>query len=59
MSRAYDARQAVLSAYPLDKEAAVDLFLGYCDCSEEDFLYENNQTPEDYIFGSASEQTEG
>lgn len=51
MSRAYDAKQAALSAHPENRDAAIDLFLGYCDCSEDDFTYENNETPEEYIFG--------
>ena len=51
MSRAFDAKQSALAAYSDDKEAAVDLFLGYLDCSESDFEYEFNQTAEQYIFG--------
>jgi len=50
MSRAYDAKQAALEAYPNDKEKAVQLFLDYIDISESDFKYEFNQSPEDYIF---------
>ena len=51
MSRAFDAKQQALSAHPDDKESAVDLFLGYLDCSESDFEYEFNQSAEKYIFG--------
>ena len=51
MSRAYDAKQAALAAHPDNKEDAVDLFLGYIDCSEDDFKYEFNQSAEQYIFG--------
>lgn len=51
MSRAYDAKQAALKAYPNDREAAVDLFMGYLECGESDFIYEFNETPEEYIFG--------
>jgi len=52
MSRAYDAKQAALKAYPNDRDAAVSMFLGYCwDMSEEDFEYEYNMSPEKYIFG--------
>jgi len=52
MSRAFDAKQAALSAHPDDRELAVDLFLGYLDVSEGDFEYEFNQSPEVYIFGA-------
>ena len=52
MSRAYDAKQSALIAHKDDKEAAIDLFLGYLDCSEDDFEYEFNQTAEQYIFGN-------
>lgn len=51
MSRAYDAKQAAIAAYPEDKESGVVLFLGFLGCSENDFEYENNQTPEQYIYG--------
>lgn len=52
MSRQYDAKQAALKAYPNDEQSAVSLFLEYCDCSESDFIYEENMTPRDYIFGA-------
>ena len=52
MSRAFDAKQEALQAYPDCKESAVDLFLGYLDCSEDDFEYEFNQSAEQYIFGN-------
>lgn len=52
MSRAYDAKQHALKAYPDDREKAIDLFLDYCDISESDFEYEFNQSPEEYIFGN-------
>lgn len=51
MSRAYDAKQQVLKAYPEDKESGVSLFLDFLDMDEEDFEYEWNQTPEQYIYG--------
>jgi len=54
MSRAYDAKQEALAAHSDNKEDAVNLFLGYLDCSEDDFEYEFNQTAECYIFGSKS-----
>jgi len=55
MSRAYDAKQAALAAYPEDKEGAVILFLDFLACSESDFVYENNQSPKEYIFGEEDE----
>jgi len=54
MSRAYDARQAAIAAYPNDKESGVMLFLGFLGCSERDFKYENNQTAEQYVYGEES-----
>ena len=51
MSRSYDAKQQALMAHPTNREAAVDLFLGYVDMSESDFEYEFSMTPEEYIFG--------
>lgn len=51
MSRAYDAKQHALSAHPDNREAAIDLFLDFCEVSEDDFKYEFNQSPEKYIFG--------
>ena len=51
MSRAYDAKQHALAAYPKDKESAVDLLLGYLELGDADFEYEFNQTAECYIFG--------
>jgi len=51
MSRAYDAKHAALLAYPDDREAAIDLFLGYCEISESDFEYEFSESVEKYIFG--------
>jgi hypothetical protein len=54
MSRAYDAKHATLRAYPIKSddtlEEAIELFLGYCDCSEDDFEYEFDETPEQYIY---------
>lgn len=54
MSRQYDAKQAALKAYPENRENGVDLFLGYLDVDEGDFIYENDQTPEEYIYGRKS-----
>ncbi len=56
MSRAFDAKQEALSAYPDNRDKAVNLFLGYCDISESDFKYEFNQSPETYIFGNEEEE---
>jgi hypothetical protein len=54
MSRAYDAKQEALKAYPNDVEAGVDLFIGYLDASEADFVYEEGMTPAEYIYGRAA-----
>jgi hypothetical protein len=51
MSRQFDAKQAALAAYPTDREMGVDLFLGYLEVSEGDFIYEESMTPEEYIYG--------
>lgn len=51
MSRQYDAKQAVLKAYPDSRQEAVWLFLEYLDVSEKDFTYEEGMSPEKYIFG--------
>lgn len=51
MSRMYDAKQHALKAYPNDREAGVELFMDYIDISYEDFVYEENQSPEKYIYG--------
>lgn len=54
MSRQYDAKQAALKAYPESREDGVELFLDYLGVSENDFIYEENKTPEEYIYGSKS-----
>jgi len=51
MSRAFDAKQAALLAHHDDKVMAVDLFLGYLDLTESEFMYEFNQSAEEYLFG--------
>jgi hypothetical protein len=51
MSRQFDAKQEALKAYPNDKEAGVNLFMAYLDMSENDFVYEEGMTPEEYIYG--------
>ncbi len=53
MSRQYDAKQEALKAYPNDRAAGVEMFLGYLDISEDDFAYEENQSAESYIYGAA------
>lgn len=54
MSRQYDAKQVTLEAYPEPCDEAIDLFLGYLDISESDFIYEEGKTPEVYIYGDAA-----
>ncbi|MEZ2132525.1 MULTISPECIES: hypothetical protein [unclassified Sinorhizobium] len=51
MSRQYDAKQAVLKAYPDDIQPGVDLFLEYLDVSEDDFRYEEGMSAAEYIYG--------
>lgn len=51
MSRQYDAKQAVLAAYPTDKESGVDLFYTIMGCDQSDFEYEEGMTAEEYIYG--------
>lgn len=51
MSRQYTAKQAVLKAYPDDKESGVDLFYEIMDCGQSDFEYEEGMTAEEYIYG--------
>lgn len=51
MSRAYEAKKAAIKAYPNDEDASINLFLGYAEISEEDFIYEFNMSPREYIFG--------
>ena len=52
MSRVFSAKNRVLKIYPTKEnlDDAIDLFLELCDCSEDDFVYEFDQTPEDYIY---------
>lgn len=57
MSRTYDAKQASLKAYPENREEGIRLFLGYLDCSQEDFAFENGGYPEEYIYGDETEIT--
>jgi hypothetical protein len=58
MSRQFDAKQAVLKAFPHDREAGVQLFLDYLDVSSTDFFYEEGMSPEEYIYGSAIPSTD-
>lgn len=51
MSRQYDAKQAVLKAYPDDMQSGVDLFLEFLSVSEEDFRHEEGKSPAEYIYG--------
>ena len=52
MSRAFDAKQHVLAAYPKYDESATELFLDYLECSKTDFEYEFSVSPEEYIYGN-------
>jgi hypothetical protein len=52
MSRQFDAKHAALAAYPNDREAGVQMFVGYLgDVSESDFIYEEGMTPGEYVYG--------
>lgn len=51
MSRQYDAKHAVLKAYPDDVQSGVDLFLEYLNVSEDDFRYEEGMSAAEYIYG--------
>ncbi len=51
MSRQYDAKQAAIAAYPLDKDSGVELFYTILDCGVADFEYEEGMTAEEYIYG--------
>lgn len=51
MSRQFDAKHAVLKAYPADRQEGVWLFLEYLDVSEADFIHEEGVTPEEYVYG--------
>ena len=59
MSRAYDAKQAALSAFSENRQAAIDLFIGYLGCDVYDFEYEEGMTVEEYIFGDADNSKGG
>jgi hypothetical protein len=50
MSKQFDAKQAALKAYPEDREAAIDLFVGFIDMDIDEIEYENGMTCEEYIF---------
>ena len=58
MSRAYEAQQAALKAHPADKDAAVDLFLGFVGMDCSDVEYELGMTVEEYIFGKGDKELE-
>lgn len=51
MSKVYDAKQAVLKAHPVDRDAGVDLFYTIIDMDECDFEYEFDESAEKYIYG--------
>ena len=53
MSRAFDAKQTVLSYHP-DREQveeAIELFKGYLDASVSDIEYELGMSIEEYLYG--------
>ena len=56
MSRQFDAKQVALKAYPNDRKAGVRLLLDYLEASENDFIYEEGMTPDEYIYGPAHEE---
>lgn len=51
MSRQFDAKHEALKAYPDDVESGVDLFLTILNVSEDDFRYEEGESPAEYIYG--------
>ena len=51
MSRQYEAKQQALAAFPDDREAAIDLFVGYIGMDCSDIEYELGMSSEKYIFG--------
>jgi hypothetical protein len=53
MSRAYDAKQAVLEAHPTDMAKGVRLFYTIMDCGPSDFRYENRKGGAEYCYGEA------
>ena len=54
MSQQFEVKKAILElmANPEDKEKAVDLFLHAVNVDEEDFEFENDETPHEYLFGN-------
>lgn len=53
MSRAYDAKQAVLEAHPNNMEKGLSLFYTIMDCGASDFRYEWNKGGAEYCYGDA------
>lgn len=53
MSKQFDIKNGILNLIknPEDKEIAVDLFLEAIESNYEEFEYENDETPEQYLFG--------
>ena len=51
MSRAYDAKQFTIAAFPIREDGAVEFFLDWLDMSESDFTYEFKMSASDYIYG--------
>ena len=53
MSKQYDIKRNILKLIknPQDKEAAVQILLEATDTCYEEFEYDNDETPEQYLFG--------
>lgn len=51
MSRAFDAKQHALKAYPDDVDSGIELFLDFLGISRDDFEYAENQKVEEYLYG--------
>ena len=53
MSQQFEVKKAIIELIkdPQNKDKAVNLFMSAIDIDEEDFEYENDQTPEEYLFG--------
>ena len=53
MSKQFDIKRGIknLMENPEDKDAAVQLLLDAVELSEEEFEFENDVTPEEYLFG--------
>jgi hypothetical protein len=52
MSRAYDAKNAALRAYPERSYEGIELFQLICDGDADDLAYELGMSLEDYVYGA-------